>query len=154
MNADRTRRVEIAGANVEALLQKDPPDLQGAWNAIKSWYREAGDRASPPSRDTLEKVTAESIALYRKEAPPGESIPILVEPVAVSDEIPEMEEIAEAVRKLRNNRAGGPSGIRGEHLKGWLAKAELEGGDSSNWRKLVELVQLAFETGEIPEAMA
>eukprot|EP00978_Attheya_sp_CCMP212_P034080 scaffold141091_cov56-Attheya_sp.AAC.1 len=147
MNADRTRWVEIAGANVEALLQKVP---------LKGWYRKAGDRAPPPSRDTLEKVTAtERIALYRKEAPPGESIPILVEPVAVSDEIPEMEDIAEAaVRKLRNNRSGGPSGIRGEHLKGWLTKAELEGGDSSNWRKLVELVQLAFETGEIQEAMA
>eukprot|EP00978_Attheya_sp_CCMP212_P010591 scaffold25751_cov57-Attheya_sp.AAC.4 len=59
MNADRTRRVEIAGANVEALLQKDPPDLQVAWNAL--------DRAPPPSRDTLEKVTAERIALFRKE---------------------------------------------------------------------------------------
>eukprot|EP00978_Attheya_sp_CCMP212_P036377 scaffold164556_cov31-Attheya_sp.AAC.2 len=65
-----------------------------------------------------------------------------------------MEEITEAARELCNNRSGGPSGRRGEHLKGWLAKAELKGGNSSNWHKLVELVQLAFETEEIPEAMA
>eukprot|EP00978_Attheya_sp_CCMP212_P016905 scaffold44614_cov73-Attheya_sp.AAC.2 len=107
INANRTcRRVEIAGASVEALMQKGPPDLQGAWNALKGWYREAGDRVPLPSRDTLEKVTTERIALYQKEASPGESIPILVEPVDIlSDEIPEMEEIAEAgVRKLCNNR--------------------------------------------------
>jgi hypothetical protein len=154
LQADRKLRVEKAGDNVEALLQKEPPDLQGAWNALKGWYRVAGDRAPPPSWDTLEKVTAEREDLYRKETPPGESIPIMVEPVAVSDEIPAMEEIAEAVKKLRNNRSGGPSGIRGEHLKGWLARAHLEEGDSSNWLRLVELVQLAFRTGELPDQMA
>jgi hypothetical protein len=70
LKADRKSRVEKAGANVEALLQKEPSDLQGAWNALKGWYRVAGDRAPPPSRDTLEKVTAEREDLYRKETPP------------------------------------------------------------------------------------
>eukprot|EP00978_Attheya_sp_CCMP212_P026821 scaffold88940_cov68-Attheya_sp.AAC.2 len=53
-----------------------------------------------------------------------------------------MEEIAEAVRKLHNNHSGGPSGIRGEHLKGWLAKAKLEGSGSGNYRGigLVEVI--------------
>eukprot|EP00978_Attheya_sp_CCMP212_P011677 scaffold28947_cov48-Attheya_sp.AAC.3 len=71
LQADRKIRVEKAGDNVEALLQKEPPDLQGAWNALKGWYRVVGDRAPPPSWDTLEKVTAEREDLYRKETPLG-----------------------------------------------------------------------------------
>jgi hypothetical protein len=153
LKVDRKRRVTIAGEKVEALLAQETPDLQGAWNALKGWYREAGDRAPPPSRDTLEKVTKERIDLYTKEAPPGDPIPIIVDPVEVSDEIPGEEEIADAVKRLRNNRSGGPSGIRGEHLKGWLAAAEA-GRDDTLWQKLVYLIQHAFETGEIPDAMA
>jgi hypothetical protein len=48
--------VTIAGEMVEALLAQEHPDLQGAWNALKGWYREASDRAPPPSQDILEKV--------------------------------------------------------------------------------------------------
>jgi hypothetical protein len=41
-------------------------------------------------------------------------------------------------------------------IGGWVGwqKPNLGRGNSSNWLKLVELVQLAFKTGEIPEAMA
>eukprot|EP00978_Attheya_sp_CCMP212_P017574 scaffold47065_cov60-Attheya_sp.AAC.3 len=45
-----------------------------------------------------------------------------------------MEEIAEAVRKLHNNHAGGPSCIRGEHLRGWL------GGGNYRGIALVEVI--------------
>jgi hypothetical protein len=153
LKADRKRRVEVAGANVEAFLMADPPDLQAAWNAMKGWYRDAGDRAPPPARSTLEKVTTERAALYRKEEPPGDPIPIMVEPVEVPDDVPDEGEIADAVMRLRNNRSGGPSGIRGEHLKAWM-NAAMGDGDDTPWKKLVELVQHGFKTGELPEAMA
>ena len=68
------------------------------------------------------------------------------------------DEIADVVKKLRRNILGGPSGMRAEHLSGWLAaanrgkpaeekgeekmEAEEEGGDL--WEKLVELTQTAF----------
>ena len=68
------------------------------------------------------------------------------------------DEIADTVKKLKRNRSGGPSGMRAEHLKGWLAAsnignlaeekgeektaAEEEGGDL--WGKLLELIQTAF----------
>jgi hypothetical protein len=86
LKADRKRRIEVAGDKVESILMVDPPDLQAAWNAMKGWYREAGDRAPPPARSTLEKVTTERAALYRKEQPPGDPIPILVEPLEVRDD--------------------------------------------------------------------
>ena len=31
------------------------------------------------------------------------------------------DDIEEAFKKLRRNRSGRPSGMRAEHLKGWLA---------------------------------
>ena len=47
-----------------------------------------------------------------------------VKPSEIDDSVPTEDEIAEAVTKLRSNRSGGPSRIRAEHLKGWLAAAK------------------------------
>jgi hypothetical protein len=55
------------------------------------------------------------------------------------------------VRLLRWGKPPGPSGIRAEHLREWLNAAERENNpDPSSWNKMVELVQHAFETGELP----
>ena len=62
--------------------------------------------------------------------PLGENIPVTVTPADVDNSVPKEDEIAEAVKKLRRNRSGGPSGMRAEHLKGWLA--------ASNRGKLAE----------------
>jgi hypothetical protein len=51
LKADRKRRVTVAGEKVEALLAQEHPDLQGAWNALKGWYREASDWAPPAKGD-------------------------------------------------------------------------------------------------------
>ena len=50
-----------------------------------------------------------------------------VKPAEIDDSVPTEDDIAEAVTKLRRNRSGGPSRIRAEHLKGWLAAAKIEG---------------------------
>ena len=68
------------------------------------------------------------------------------------------DEIEDAVKKMRRNRSGGPSGMRAKHLKGWLAvsnrgkmaaekgeektEEEEEGGDLRG--QLVELIKTAF----------
>ena len=52
---------------------------------------------------------------------PGENILVTVAPAEVNDSVPTEYEIEDAVKKLRRNRSGGPSGMRAEHLKGWLA---------------------------------
>ena len=45
----------------------------------------------------------------------------------IDDSVPTEDEIEAAVKKLRRNRAGGPSGIRAENIKGWLAAARRGG---------------------------
>ena len=48
-----------------------------------------------------------------------------VEPTHIDDSVPTEDEIEAAVKKLRCNRLGGPSRIRAEHVKVWLAAASL-----------------------------
>ena len=47
--ADRRRRAEGAGAEVEALVKADPPLIQGTWYRLQGWYKAAVDRAPPPA---------------------------------------------------------------------------------------------------------
>ena len=42
----------------------------------------------------------------------------------MEDRVTDEEEIEWAVKRLRNNRAGGPSRMRAGDLKGWLAAAQ------------------------------
>ena len=75
---------------------------------------------------TLERITAERVALYRRVPPPGENIPVQIEPFEVEDKVPDEGEIEWAVKRLRNNLSGGASQMRAEHLKGWLAAERRE----------------------------
>ena len=70
-----------------------------------------------------------------------------LEPFKVEDEVPEEGEIEWVVKRLRNNRSGGTSQMRAEHLKGWLAAArrgdtgataETERGGQENTREGAE----------------
>ena len=124
LKGGRIRRVEESGKDVKALLREDPPNAKEAWRRMKGWYRAAANRGPPPARATLERITAERTALYSQVTSPGENIPVTVEPAEIDDSVPTEDEIAAAVTKLRRNRSGGPSQIRAEHLKGWLAAAK------------------------------
>ena len=164
---DRKRRADEAGAEVEALVKADPPLIQEAWYRIQGWYKAAVDRAPPPARATLKRITAERVALYSRFPPPGDSIPVEIEPFEVEDGVPDEGEIEWAVKRLSNNRAGGPSRMQAEDLKGWLAAArrgeqretaDKEGGGqedtregAENWARVVELVQTAFRDGDLAE---
>ena len=64
--------------------------------------------------------------LYIRVPPPGDNIPVTIEPSAVEDGVPEEEEIEWAVKRLQNNCAGGASRMQAEDLKGWLAAARRE----------------------------
>jgi hypothetical protein len=89
--------------------------------------------------------------LYTRTASPGELIPVEVAPFTVDDTCPTEEEIAAAVRRLRAHKAPGPSGMRTDHLKGWLAAATKEKRpDRTQWDVLVTLVGHMWQTGELP----
>ena len=81
----------------------------------------AEDKAPQPCFATMEKQTREREELYARQVPPGDPIPINVEPFEIRDETPEDAEVREVVRNLRNGRAGGDSKIRAEHIKDWLS---------------------------------
>ena len=70
---DRQRRGEEAGAEVEALMKADPPLIQEALYRLQGWYKAAVDRAPPPARATLKRVTAEWVTLYSRRPPPRET---------------------------------------------------------------------------------
>ena len=67
--------------------------------------------------------------------PPGDNIPVAIEPFAVEDGVPEEEEIEWEVKRLRNNRAGGPSRMLAGNLKVWLAAARKGGKEREAVRK-------------------
>ena len=87
----------------------------------------------------------------------------------MEDGVPEEEEIEWAVKRLRNNRAGGPSRMLAGNLKVWLATARrgekkretdtkdgggVQNNDSAgaeNWARVVELVQTPFWEEELAE---
>ena len=119
----------------------------------------------------------ERFALYRYVPPPGENIPVTIQPFLVYDSVTEEGGIEWAVKRLHNNRSRGPSRMRAEHIKRWLAAARraekeesiaegenrataTETGDpedtatqegADNWTRSVELVQTAFREGELAE---
>ena len=177
LTKDRRRRAEEAGAEVEVLLGTDPPLHLESWYRIKGWYKAVFDHAPPAARFTLERVTAERVELYSYVPPPGKNIPIPIQPFLVVESVSTEDEIKWAVKRIRNHRSGGPSGMRAEQLKRWLAterKAEkdketaekekavttTEGArtdisaaqketESDNWTRVVDLVQSAFQEGKL-----
>ena len=112
---------------METLLGLDPPLHWESWHQLKGWYRAAINRAPTTAWVTLELITAEWVDLYSYVPPPGANKPISVDPLPVDDSVLTEDVIEWAVKRLQNHRSGGPSGIRSEHLKGWLAAEKKEG---------------------------
>ena len=88
----------------------------------------------------------------------------------MDNSVPTKDEIEEVVKHLQRNRSGGASGMRAEHLKGWLAASkrrekeaaeegegktddkEVEGVTTEpNWERLVDLIQISFREGRLTE---
>ena len=75
-----------------------------------------------------------------------------VEPAEIDDSVPTEDKIAAAVKKLRRNRSEGPSWIRADHLKGWLAAAKKGGLAEEKGKKKTEAEEEGEETwGKVVE---
>ena len=112
LKGDRKRRVDIAGEEVETLLGADPPKPKEDCRHLKGWYKAVVNRAPPPARATLERITVERVDLYSYVPSPGENIPVTIKMVEVDDSVSTEDKIEEAVKKLRRNRSRRPSGMR------------------------------------------
>ena len=99
----------------------------------------------PPARTTIKGMMSDRVALYRHVPPPVRTIPVEVTPFLVEDSIPEEAEVAESVKRLWLNHSGVPLVMRAENLRKWLREAMREKEpDSTNWDKVVTLVQVEF----------
>ena len=99
-------------------------------------------------------MTNDRIKLYSKSLPP-DRIPVLVAPFDIDDVVPEPSEIMEAVRRLRNGKAPGPSKVRAEHFEEWVEEATRdENPYQGNWDRVVELVQSCFQERCVPTQMS
>ena len=89
-----------------------PPLVQEACLRMKGWYKEANEYAPLTTWITINHIKLERVSLYQRVPPPGNTIPVSVQPLAVDKYLPEEAEIEWAVKWLRPNRFGGPSGVR------------------------------------------
>jgi hypothetical protein len=97
----------------------------------------------------------------------GEALPFNFPHFEISDDMPTDSEIQKVVGGLRNGQAGGATGMKAMHIKVWLdeikpeEKAAMENngreadpGAGHKWRIFVELIQVIWNQGEIPEQMS
>jgi hypothetical protein len=134
-------------------------NIQEAFCHLKRWYRAALETTTRPCPQTMVKQTAERINLYRQWDPPGEPLPINIDPIPVDDGTPSKGEIRVAVAGLSKGRADGASGMRAEDVKAWLHGIKLEEdpevgpaniGAGGNWCRFTLLVQAIWDHGKIP----
>ena len=85
----------------------------------------------PNSLITLKQITADRVVLYSQVPPPGDSIPVEIDPFEVEDGVPDEGEIEWAVKRLYNNRAGGGVADAGGEPKG-MARGGTERGEGGN----------------------
>ena len=65
----------------------------GETNKIKGWYKAATNRAPSPTQPTMNKITAEQVALYQRVPPSGEKIRVCIAPLPIVDLLPDKEEV-------------------------------------------------------------
>jgi hypothetical protein len=99
------------------------------------------------------RQTAEKVELNKAVPPPGWALPINATPTAIPAGPPTDLEIRETVVKLWNAQAAGATGMKAEHLKGWLCDVKCEEavdgkeGVGSRRRLFMSLIQAVWEHG-------
>jgi hypothetical protein len=116
--ADRKQRATNAASTVKRHLSNGA--VKEAWCAFKGWYRSAEDQPPPACPETMAKQMAERVELYVKVPPMGALLPFNFPYFKVPDGLPTNNEVCKVVRGLQNGQAAGATGMKAEHLKGWL----------------------------------
>jgi hypothetical protein len=115
----------------------------------KSWYKSATGRAPKPLQADLKAITESYRELFRHRDLSDTPLFDLQELPSfdpIDNTVPSEEEIEDVVKHLKLGKAPGPSGIRNEHLRDWLAAARREKEPNSEmWNVLVQLIQMHQE---------
>ena len=154
LKKDRKARLETVASTAEAFLVNRK--IEKAYGVIRGWYKTRSKKPPKPTFWGEEATRREYEILFTDEEPKCNPIPIIYNPPEGIDDQPLDEgEIVAALKK-----SPGASGIRVEDLREWhrLAREiEEEAGepleeDVEIWEKVLELVNIAFTTGEVPRA--
>jgi hypothetical protein len=154
---DRRARTAQVGSMIETKLAGG--NVQESCHHLKGWYRAALETTTRPCPQTMVKQTAEHIDLYRQRNPPGDPLPINIDPIPVDDGTPSNGEIRVAVAGLSYGCTGGTSGMHTEDVKAWLRSVKLEEdpevgpaniGAGDNWCRFTLLVRAIWDHGKIP----
>jgi hypothetical protein len=114
------------------------------------------------------KQMAKHVELYVRAPPMGAALPYNFLHFKISNDMPTDSEMGMVVTGLKNGQAAGATGMRAEHIKGWLDKIQrkekaaretpgregVDPGAGRKWRIFVELIQTIWEGGEIPVQMS
>ena len=76
---------------------------------MKWWYKIMDGRTLLPAQLTIKWITAERVALHHHIPPPGENILVSIDPLPLDESVPMEDNIEWVVRRMRDNRSGGPS---------------------------------------------
>ena len=90
---DRWRRTEEAGAAEEAMMKADPPLIQEACHRLQGWYKAAVDRAPATCSSYAQAGHGGAGHTLQPGTPPGDTIPVTIEPFVVEDGVPTEAEI-------------------------------------------------------------
>ncbi len=144
---DRRAWTAQAGSMTEAELAGG--NVQESFRHLKGWYRAVSETTTRLCPQTMVKQTAGRVDFYRQWDPPGDPLPINIDPIPVDDGTPSKGEKRVAVAGLSNGCAGGASGMRAEDVKAWLRGVKLEEdlevgpaniGAGDDWRRFTLLV--------------
>jgi hypothetical protein len=76
-------------------------NMKGAYDLLQGWYRDCGGgKPTHPTSKDLDMIRRDFKALFQKEAPPEEPLPIHVQPASISDTVPNEDSILLAVKRM------------------------------------------------------
>ena len=87
LQEDRRQRVQSAGANIKGLLESG--SIKDPWDHLTRWYHQVRVRQSHLTRVGLDQVSEYWAELYRCLPSQGLWVPLLVQPVAVNNDLQE-----------------------------------------------------------------
>jgi hypothetical protein len=137
---DRRERARKLGAKIEEHLENNRP--KEGYGLLKIWYHKATRRPLKPTREDLAKISDNFEQLFsQRPPPPGEDLPIHVDPFPIRDAIQDEDEIGGAIMRLKNGKSHGATRMRAEDLKRWYTSREAK---LEPWEKLLVLFKPPF----------
>jgi uncharacterized protein (DUF433 family) len=153
LNDDRQAQIDkVADAAQMHLAQNNP---RQAYQFLRNWYKTRRIKPPNPTPSEMEDLHAEYQCLYSATPPTQMPIQTYVT-YDIDDSAPKEEEIVKALFKMKLRKTPGDSGITIEDIKGWYHKAWISEDRTEEdiiiWEKVVEIIMLAFTTGNIPSS--